>query len=168
MPLCDTLLRCAEEPGLYRPLWSQETLVEIHRAMLKFGHSVMKADRRIASMRAAFSSATIVLPLEAVAKVPELPDPKDKHVVAAAIECEAEMIVTLNLRHFPTVLFDRLGVIVLSPDDFLSDLLRLYPQTVLEVLDAQAHAIGEERTALLRRLRQIVPNFVELAETPKK
>ena len=162
MPLCDTLLRCAEEPALYRPVWSEETLVEIHRTMLKFGYSATKAELRVASMRSAFRDATIYLPPEAIEKAPELPDPKDSHVLAVAINCGADVIVTLNLRHFPPPIFEKLNMIVQSPDDFLSDLFHLRPQRVLDVLDGQARAMREERAALLRRLRQVVPNFVEL------
>jgi hypothetical protein len=31
MPLCDTLLRCAEDPGLFRALWSEQILEEVKR-----------------------------------------------------------------------------------------------------------------------------------------
>jgi predicted nucleic acid-binding protein len=162
MPLCDTLLRCAEEPALYRPGWSEETLREIHRTMRKFGHSGEKADRRIASMRSVFPGATIHLLREVIEKTPELPDAKDRHVLAAAIKCEAEVIVTLNLRHFPSGVLDRFGIAAQSPDTFLSDLFHLGSQQVLKVLDEQARAVREEMSGLLRRLHQVTPNFVEL------
>jgi predicted nucleic acid-binding protein len=162
MPLCDTLLRCAEEPALYRAIWSEETLVELRRTMLKFGHSATRADHRVASMRSTFPHATIPLRPEAVEIVRELPDPKDRHVLAAAIESEADVIVTLNLRHFPSSVLEKLGIEAQSPDDFLADFFSLHRQQILEILDAQARAIREERAALLRRLRQVVPNFVEL------
>jgi len=162
MPLCDTLLRCAEEPALFCPIWSEETLLEIRRTMLKFGHSALKADRRIASMRSAFRDATVRLPPEAIERVPKLPDSKDSHVLAAAIERAAHVIVTLNLRHFPPRILGRLGIIALSPDDFLSGRFHSDSQQVLEILDAQARAMREKRADLLRRLRQVTPNFVEL------
>jgi predicted nucleic acid-binding protein len=165
MPLCDTLLRCAEEPALYEPIWSEETLLEIHRTMLKFGYSATKADHRVASMRSAFPNATIQLRPEAIQTAPELPDPKDRHILAAAIEGEADLIVTSNLRHFPYHILEKLDIIALSPDDFLSAFFHFRPEQVLEVLDGQARAMREERAALLRRLRRIVPNFVQLAET---
>jgi len=71
MPLCDTLLRCTEEPALYSPAWSDQTLVEISRTMLKFGHTATKVDRRIASMRSAFPGATIHVPSETIVKTLE-------------------------------------------------------------------------------------------------
>jgi|HubBroStandDraft_2_1064218.scaffolds.fasta_scaffold2405357_1 hypothetical protein len=33
MPLCETLLCCAEEPALFRALWSDETLEEVSRTI---------------------------------------------------------------------------------------------------------------------------------------
>ena len=50
MPLCDTLLRCAEEYALFRPLWSAETLVEVRRDLKKFGCSASQ-NRVIANLR---------------------------------------------------------------------------------------------------------------------
>jgi predicted nucleic acid-binding protein len=164
MPLCDTLLRCAEEPALYRPGWSEETLLEIHRTMLKFGYSAAKADRRIAFMQSAFRDATIRLPPDAIEKAPELPDPKDRHVLAAAIEYEAEAIVTLNRRHFPSSVLGKLGVAAQSPDTFLSDMFHLDSQQVLRILGEQARTVREEMSSLLSRLRQVAPSFVELVE----
>ncbi|GGO84342.1 hypothetical protein GCM10011348_30370 [Marinobacterium nitratireducens] len=53
----------------------------------------------------------------------ELPDPDDRHVVAAAIEAEAEFIVTFNLREFPREELDSYAISAISPDDFLCDIL---------------------------------------------
>ena len=48
----------------------------------------------------------------------ELPDPGDRHVVAAAIECGATLIVTGNLRHFPDAALAPVGITAVDPDDF--------------------------------------------------
>jgi hypothetical protein len=37
MPVCDTLLRLAEEPAFYVPRWSRETLDEVHRNLMREG-----------------------------------------------------------------------------------------------------------------------------------
>jgi predicted nucleic acid-binding protein len=49
----------------------------------------------------------------------ELPDPDDRHVVAAAIKCNADAIVTFNLKDFPKDVLAQQDIDVLHPDDFL-------------------------------------------------
>ena len=49
----------------------------------------------------------------------ELPDPKDRHVLAAAIHAGADAIITLNLKDFPEEILDKYNLEVLHPDDFI-------------------------------------------------
>lgn len=51
-----------------------------------------------------------------------LPDPDDRHVVAAGIEARAALIVTWNLRDFPAAELKRFGLRRATPDTFLSQL----------------------------------------------
>jgi hypothetical protein len=62
----------------------------------------------------------------------ELPDPKDRHVLAAAIQCGASIIVTRNLADFPADTLAQFGIEAQHPDDFILDLLRLAPGMVAE------------------------------------
>ncbi len=55
----------------------------------------------------------------------ELPDPNDRHVLAAAIRANAEVIVTANLKDFPDKALNEYNCIALHPDDFIMDLLDL-------------------------------------------
>lgn len=71
----------------------------------------------------------------------ELPDPDDRHVLAAAIHCGADAIVTFNLKDFPADILERYHLSVQHPDDFVVDLFDLYPASVLQ-------AISEQRSAL--------------------
>lgn len=50
-----------------------------------------------------------------------LPDPDDRHVLAAAIKAGAQVIVTFNLKDFPTDTLDPFGIEAKGPDDFLID-----------------------------------------------
>jgi len=59
-----------------------------------------------------------------------LPDPDDRHVLAAAIRCQAGVIVTLNVRDFPDELVARYGISVQHPDEFLTQLFDLKPAVV--------------------------------------
>jgi predicted nucleic acid-binding protein len=163
MPLCDTLLRCAEEPALFCALWSSETLQEISRTLEKFGYTPRQAARRLQAMQEAFPEACVSIPPDLLYGVPDIPDPGDKHVVAAAIHEHANVIVTFNLRHFPQELLNPHGILVHSPDEFLVHQFHLNPERILEVLDAQASGIGQDRAAVLKRLRPVLPEFVTLA-----
>ncbi len=54
----------------------------------------------------------------------ELPDPDDRHVFAAAIECGATFIVTVNLKDFPDkILKEQSNVTAKHPDNFLCEFL---------------------------------------------
>lgn len=57
----------------------------------------------------------------------ELPDPNDRHVLAAAIKCQADVIVTNNLKDFPEEVLKRYDIEVQSPDVFLNHLYDLNP-----------------------------------------
>jgi predicted nucleic acid-binding protein len=68
--------------------------------------------------------------------VPELPDPHDRHVLAAALHGKADILVTDDKEDFPAdVVADRLDVY--SVDEFLCRVADRHPATVPLVLDAQ-------------------------------
>jgi predicted nucleic acid-binding protein len=64
-----------------------------------------------------------------------LPDPNDAHVLAAAIQSQAQTIVTFNVKDFPASVLDQYGVAAQHPDDFLVSLLDRNPQQVLQSLE---------------------------------
>lgn len=59
-----------------------------------------------------------------------LPDPDDRHVLAAAIRCGAGVIVTFNLGDFPASTLDAFGIEARHPDTFVADLFDLDPPTI--------------------------------------
>ncbi|WP_263357000.1 PIN domain-containing protein [Acidicapsa ligni] len=162
MPLCDTLLRCAEEPAFFRVLWSEQILEEVSRTLDKFGYTSSQAQRRIRFMREAFPEACLEVPPHLIEAVPNLPDPDDRHVVAAAIHGHAHAIVTANLRDFPQELLAPHEILVESPDQFLMHQFHLNRDRMLEVLDTQAGGIGRSREDVLEKLQTGVPGFVDL------
>jgi predicted nucleic acid-binding protein len=59
-----------------------------------------------------------------------LPDPDDRHVLAAAIAGSADVIVTFNLKDFPESILGQYEIEAQHPDQFISDLLDLNPHAV--------------------------------------
>jgi len=99
--LCDTLLRLAER-GFYRPLWSQRILDEVKQAILAVHPEIEEArvEGRIAALKGAFDDAMVVGWEQTCAGL-DLPDPDDRHVLAAAIKGGAQSLLTFNLKDFP-------------------------------------------------------------------
>ncbi len=60
----------------------------------------------------------------------ELPDPDDRHVLAAAIQCGADLILTFNLDDFPEHALSIYGIGACHPDPFLVDQLNLDAERV--------------------------------------
>lgn len=67
-----------------------------------------------------------------------LPDPDDRHVLAAAIEADARVILTYNLKDFPAEVLRPYNVVALHPDTWLLEVIERAPNRVLTVLEQQA------------------------------
>nr|WP_280527637.1 PIN domain-containing protein [Deinococcus humi] len=66
-----------------------------------------------------------------------LPDADDRHVLAAAIHGQVDVIVTQNLRDFPSAVLDASSLRAVSPDDFLGGFLPDQAAALVEALRAQ-------------------------------
>src|SRR5271169_4459140 len=119
MALCDTLLRLAEEPAMYRPLWSEEIMAEMAKALkTKLNRTAAEIAHRRQQMNAAFPEAMVTFPPELLRAVECIPDESDRHVLAAAIMAHANAIVTQNTKHFPKDCLEKYGVLCQTADDF--------------------------------------------------
>jgi hypothetical protein len=63
-----------------------------------------------------------------------LPDPNDRHVVAAAIQAKAQLIITFNLSDFPSKVLTRYNLHALHPDLFILRLLESDSYTVIQTI----------------------------------
>lgn len=70
-----------------------------------------------------------------------LPDPDDRHVLAAAIHARAEIIVTFNLRDFPDDALKPFSTQAQHPDDFVAALFDVAPGVVCSVVKAQRESL---------------------------
>lgn len=122
--LCDTLL-CLAEEGLFAPLWSADIIEELRRNLLRHGLAEHAVTHRLHQMTTHFPEALVtgyepLVPVMTTAR-------SDRHVLAAAVRGQAEVIVTENLRDFPASATLPYDVSALHQDEFLLDLNDLDP-----------------------------------------
>lgn len=118
-PLRDLLITLAVE-GLYGARWT----AQIHEEWIR-NLSAQRPDldkqkllHTAGLMNGAVEDA-MVERYEYLIPTLELPDPDDRHVLAAAIVGHADAIVTFNLKDFPDETLSQHMIEVMHPDDFL-------------------------------------------------
>lgn len=99
-----------------------------------------KLERTQALMNLAVPNA-LVEGFESLIETLILPDPADRHVLAAAIHCKANVIVTANLKDFPHSTLEIFGVEALHPDEFICRLLEINAAAVIAALKLQREAM---------------------------
>jgi hypothetical protein len=104
----------------------------------------LKVTRRL--MNEALPTALISRYEELIPKV-TLPDPNDRHVVAAAITANATLILTWNLRHFPPTELKKFGLRRMTPDAFLSNLFDKVPHLVIGSLANARQNLSKTRVS---------------------
>jgi hypothetical protein len=72
-----------------------------------------------------------------------LPDPGDRHVLAAAIEAGAGTILTFNLKHFPPTALAPFGLVARHPDPFLRQLHEADCETIVAAVDAARRNLSQ-------------------------
>lgn len=163
--LCDTMLRIAEQ-GAYRPHWSKDVLGELVEVLVReAGISRARADRRVAEMQRAFPLAAVEdydLLVDAMTC-----DPKDRHVLAAAVQARCEVVVTFNVKDFPPESTEPHQISVVTPDAFLLDQLDLHPPMVERALVGQVTEANRPPLTMGQLLGSLaragVPAFAEEA-----
>lgn len=135
-PLRDVLMTLAVE-GTYRARWTAEIQDEWIRNLLEKRADLSREKMvRTASLMNAAVEDALIQNFEYVIPTLELPDPNDRHVLAAAIVGHADAIVTFNLKDFPEKAVSQHSVEILHPDDFLTAQYDLDKIGVLSIMKA--------------------------------
>ena len=132
-PIRDLLLELAEA-SLFQPRWTHAIQEEWTGSLLRrqrMGPAALARTRAI--MEASFPNCLVNGYEELIPQV-ALPDPGDRHVLAAAIAGNCSVIVTQNLRDFPASALAPHEIVAQHPDGFLSDLLARAPESFCTVV----------------------------------
>lgn len=149
--------------GLYRARWTETTLGEWSRNLLANRPDLN--ERALLRTRQLMNESildAVVTGHESLIAGLELPDPDDRHVLAAAIRSGAAAIVTYNLKDFPNEVLSDYGVEALHPDDFLLHQVGLAPGAV-------AAAVKHHRASLKNPPRSVEEylDTLECQQLPK-
>ena len=161
-PLRDLLMHLAMT-DLFRAKWSDMIHDEWTSNLLK-NRSDLTAQQlaHTRNMMNAHVPDASVTDFEELIPSLKLPDPNDRHVLAAAIRGQADIIVTKNLKDFPAAALAPYGIEVQHPDEFVIHLLDLAPEVVCEAVRLHRQS--------LKRPPKTVAEFLatlELQEMPR-
>jgi predicted nucleic acid-binding protein len=155
------------DAGAFRPLWSADIIEELERNLLKNGERADLVSKRIDTMTAYFPDAMVDGYSDLIEGM--TCDPKDRHVLAAAVRANAEVLVTFNLKDFPADSTAAFEIEVVHPDDFLLDQLDLFPGLVVGTLRHLVSIYDSPHVSMDELLRSLtragVPKFAN--EVPR-
>jgi hypothetical protein len=116
----------------YEPRWTEEIHAEWMRNVLEDRPDVTPEQLgRTRRLMDQVNTKCLVSGCEARIPDLQLPDENDRHVLAAAIEAGATVIVTFNLSDFPRAALQPYSIHALTPDAFLESLYRHNPPRFL-------------------------------------
>ncbi|MDB5523542.1 MAG: hypothetical protein JWM58_1305 [Rhizobium sp.] len=113
---------------MFRARWTEKINNEWVNSIHKEQNVPLEKLERMRMLVNASVPDCLVTGYEPLEKSFELPDPDDRHVLAAAIKTCADVIVTFNLKDFPAEILTPLGMKAQHPDDFLLDLFGISPE----------------------------------------
>ena len=139
-PLRDLMMWLAMK-GAFSARWSEQILSEWVESLLndrpdldrnRLEGTCREMNRAIPDAMTAVGTAQIELI--------SLPDPDNRHVVAAAVTSKARWIITRNIKDFP---FQQLpsGIVAITPDAFLCQLIESIPTLVIETMKAHRESL---------------------------
>lgn len=117
-PLRDSLMRLASK-DLFKAYWTDAIHEEWINALLREGKFSRENLQRVRDLMDMHVPDAKVLGYECLIEGLNLPDPDDRHVLAAAIKCKADAIVTFNQKDFPEEYLQSFHIELIHPDDFI-------------------------------------------------
>ena len=160
--LRDVLIRVAGS-GVFRARWTERILDEVIFNLQR--NRPVLDPKKLCRTRGLMCLAVedcLVTGYEELIDDLWLPDPNDRHVLAAAISCGAQSIITENVKDFPCSILDGFGIRRQSADEFLCELIASSPAIV-------QHSIEDAAAAFQKPPRSVdeVLTALALSGTPR-
>lgn len=128
---CRDLFIQLDIDGLAKLRWSQKILLEVEHSILR-----RRPDLNSAKLQRTFTLMNQACPYALTQSntdlIPRklLPDLNDNHILDSALLSNAKIIITFNLKDFPSSILRTFGIKAVHPDDWLANLHRNQPDKV--------------------------------------
>jgi predicted nucleic acid-binding protein len=154
-PLRDLLVRLGLT-GLFRARWTEDILDEMVESVLRRRKDLTSEQlERTRRLMCEAVPDCLVTGYKKLIPALKLPDPDDRHVLAAAIRAGAGIIVTSNLRRFPAADLAPHSITALSPDKFVLRLIDQAVDDVARVIVEQAASLCAPPTSTAKLLESL-------------
>lgn len=142
--------------GLYKARWSDDIHEEWMRNVEKDYPDISRGQvEKIRDLMNAHVDDCLATGYEALIPSLALPDPNDRHVLAAAIQCGANIILTFNLADFPEAHLQPHGLKAICPDDFLVQQMGFASDMVCEAARRQRSSLKNPPLTVEEYLRTL-------------
>jgi hypothetical protein len=128
--------------GLFRAKWSAQVHEEWISNLLKNRPDLTRPQlERTRALMDKHALDALVSGHEDLIPTLHLPDPNDRHILAAAIRSRAGIIVTANLKDFPPQALAPYAIEAQHPDHFILDLIHESPEAVRAAATAHRESL---------------------------
>lgn len=148
--------------------WSPQILDEVVEHLIQnvAGFDAASGSRLTEAMNHAFPQAETTPDERAYARLEglPLPDPDDRHVIAASLTARAQLLCTNNIKDFPPVVMAELGIVALTADELLELLITESPAQMKEVHRTAVSRLpgATDSTTIAALVRAGAPRSAEL------
>lgn len=139
-PLRDSLMRLASR-DLFKAYWTDAIHEEWINALVRENKYTREALEHVRNLMDSHVPDAKVEGYECLINGLTLPDMNDRHVLAAAIKCKADAIVTFNQKHFPAEYLKTFQIEVIHPDDFIYYQIDMAPALCCSAFRDQRNAL---------------------------
>lgn len=164
-PLRDLLMWLALTK-LFKAKWSEKIHQEWIRNVLKNRPDLTLAQlNRTKQLMNQSVGDALVTDYEYLIPSLTLPDLDDLHVLATAIHCRADLIITFNLKDFPLSILKNYRLEAISPDDFVLELLDINQSQVIDAVSQHRNSLKSPPLTLQKYLQTLRnQRLIETAE----
>lgn len=141
-PLRDTLMRMALA-DLYKANWTNkihEEWIQTHLSEYPSAREILEKTRNLLN---AHVRDSLVSGYEHIIDGINLPHHSARHVLAAAIRCNADAIITKDFQNFPKEVLEPYDIEAIHPDDFIYYQIDMAPVKCCDIFKRQRNALKQ-------------------------